>query len=71
VEAAVFADAGVAWVAGDEPSFLGGDREIVRSVGTALRVNTFGYFIFELDFVKPLDRPPKGWHWMFNLLSGF
>jgi Tol biopolymer transport system component len=71
VEAAVFADAGVAWVAGDEPSFLGGEREVVKSVGTALRVNTFGFFIFELDFVKPLDRPLKGWHWMFNLISGF
>ena len=71
VEGAVFADAGVAWVAGDDPSFLGGGREVVKSVGTALRVNTFGYFIFELDFVKPLDRPLKGWHWMFNFISGF
>jgi hypothetical protein len=71
VEAAVFGDAGVAWVAGDEPTFLGGDRNVVSSVGAAIRVNTFGFFIFEVDFVKPFDRPVKGWHWMFNLISGF
>ena len=71
VEIALFADAGVAWTSESEPRFLGGDRDAVRSVGAALRFNAFGYAIGEIDYVKPLDRPERGWIWQFNFTPGF
>jgi len=71
IEVAFFGDAGTAWTQGDEPSALGGSRDWVRSVGTALRLNAFGYAILELDYVRPLDRPGRGWLWQFNLTPGF
>ena len=27
--------------------------------------------ILELDYVRPLDRPGRGWLWQFNLTPGF
>ena len=71
IEIGVFADAGVAWTNDTEPGFLGGDREWVRSVGAVLRFNAFGYAVGELDYVRPLDRPGRGWMWQFNLTPGF
>jgi Tol biopolymer transport system component len=71
IEAAVFTDAGVAWTRDQSPSFSGGDRDVVRSVGAAIRVNAFGYAIAEIDYVRPLDRPGRGWLWQFNLIPGF
>jgi outer membrane protein assembly factor BamA len=71
VELAVFADAGVAWTSESEPAFMGGDRDWVRSVGVGLRFNAFGYAIGEFDYVKPLDRPDRGWVWQFNFTPGF
>ena len=71
VELAFFGDAGLAWTSASEPSFLGGDRDWVRSVGAGLRFNAFGYAIGEIDYVKPLDRPERGWMWQFNLTPGF
>ena len=70
VELAVFADAGRTWAGGDGlfPSI---DRPWVRSAGVALRFNAFGYVIGELDYVRPLDRPDRGWRWQFNLTPGF
>jgi hypothetical protein len=43
----------------------------VRSAGVALRVNALGYAILELDYVRPFDRPGRGWLWQFNLMPGF
>jgi outer membrane protein assembly factor BamA len=71
VEIAFFGDAGVAWSSDGKPEFLGGNRDWVRSVGAALRFNAFGYAIGELDYVRPLDRPGRGWMWQFNLTPGF
>jgi hypothetical protein len=71
VELAGFADVGVAWDSQTSPRFAGGDREPVRSVGAALRVNVFGYMVAEIDYVRPLDRPRKGWFWQFTLQPGF
>jgi WD40 repeat protein len=71
IEAAIFADTGVAWTSADKPSFLSGDRELVSSVGVALRVNVLGFFIVEADYVHPLDRPQKKWLWQFNFTPGF
>ncbi len=71
VEIAFFTDAGVAWTSEEKPGFLGGSRDLVRSVGAALRFNAFGYVIGEVDYVKPIDRPERGWIWQFNLTPGF
>ena len=72
VELAVFSDAGVAWGRGSSsPRFSGGDRQPVVSVGAAARINLFGYAIAEIDYVRPLDRPGRGWLWQFSLRPGF
>ena len=71
LEAAVFADGGVAYSRGQEPSFLGGTRQPVTSAGAALRVNLFGFAVAELDYVRPFNWPGKGWVWQFSLNPGF
>jgi outer membrane protein assembly factor BamA len=71
IELAVFADAGVAGGRTTRPRFAGGDREPVVSVGAAARVNVFGFAVAEIDYVRPLDRPGRGWLWQFNLRPGF
>jgi Tol biopolymer transport system component len=67
VEVAVFADAGIAWTSQIKVS----DRDVVRSVGAGLRFNAFGYVIGEIDYVKPIDRPERGWLWQFTFTPGF
>jgi Tol biopolymer transport system component len=71
VEIGLFADAGKTWTSSAEQPFLGADRDWVRSVGAVLRFNAFGFAIGELDYVRPLDRPGRGWIWQFNLTPGF
>jgi len=71
VEVGVFADAGVAWTSSTKPSFAGGDRDWARSVGATIRFNAFGFAVGEIDYVRPLDRPGRGWMWQFNLIPGF
>jgi hypothetical protein len=71
VEVGVFADAGVAWTSSSKPSFAGGDRNWSRSVGATIRFNAFGFAVGEIDYVRPLDRPGRGWMWQFNLIPGF
>ncbi|MDZ7292000.1 MAG: basic secretory protein-like protein [candidate division KSB1 bacterium] len=71
IELGAFYDAGVAWQKNDKAWFLDGDRDPVSSFGGTLRFNLFGYAIAELNYVHPLDRPKKGWHWQFNFVPGF
>jgi hypothetical protein len=71
VEVGVFADAGLAWTSDSKPSFAGGDRDWARSVGATIRFNAFGFAIGEIDYVRPLDRPGRGWMWQFNFIPGF
>ena len=71
IEMAVFADAGVAWDRSTRPGFSSGDREPVASVGAAMRINVLGFAIAEIDYVRPLDRPGRGWVWQFSLRPGF
>ncbi len=66
-----FFDAGVAWTKEEGPSFLGGSRRPVKSVGAFVRMNLFGFAIGEVDFVNPLDRPERDWYWTFSLQPGF
>ena len=53
------------------PSFTDGDRNPVSSVGAAVRINLLGFAVAEIDYVRPLDRPGRGWLWQFNLMPGF
>jgi hypothetical protein len=50
---------------------IGGDRDWVRGAGAALRFNALGYAILELDYVRPFDRPGKGWMWQFTITPGW
>jgi outer membrane protein assembly factor BamA len=71
VEMALFADGGLAWTRDDKPSFAGGDRRGVSSVGVAFRVNALGFAILQFDASKPLQRPGRGWVWQFSMSPGF
>lgn len=71
IDTGVFYDAGVAWTKEIKPNFLGGSRKPVTSYGPFVRINVFGYVVAEIDYVKPVDRPNKGWYWEFSLNPGF
>jgi hypothetical protein len=66
-----FVDSGVAWTSAEGPSFSGGRREFVTSAGAGLRANIFGYAVVELNLARPLNRPGRGWMFVFNLRPGF
>ena len=66
-----FTDAGVAWNNVESPSFAGGGRSWVTSVGAGVRFNLFGVLLGEFDLVRPLNRPMKGITWVFSLNAGF
>jgi hypothetical protein len=70
VELAVFTDAGIAWGRSDRTLFVGDEQPVV-SVGAAARVNLFGFAVAEIDYVRPLDRPGRGWLWQFSLRPGW
>jgi hypothetical protein len=69
IEAGVFADAGVAWNSEQASSLA--HRQAVTSAGAVLRMNLFGFAVAELDYVKPFQRPIKGWYWELSLTPGF
>ena len=63
----------MAWTAQEKAKFLGngGTRKVVKSYGVGARVNVLGFAVVEFDFVRPVDRPAKGWTWVFNFSPGF
>jgi outer membrane protein assembly factor BamA len=74
VDVIAFYDAGVAWQGGSDaakPSLLGGDLGLLRSFGFGLRVNVLGYLVAGVNYVRPLDRPNKDWHFEFSFWPGF
>lgn len=71
VELFGFADSGVAWTRTESPSFAGGTRDWVSSLGVGARVNLAGYLIFEFNLARPVSRPSSGWNFIFNLRPGF
>ena len=71
IEAAFFADGGVAWGQSLRAGTFPGDNKPIASVGAAIRVNVLGFAVAEIDFVRPFDRPTRGWMWQFQLRPGF
>ena len=71
IETAIFADGGLAYCDGSNPVFCNGDNTAVYSTGAAMRINLMGYAVFEVDYVKPFQRPDKGWYWELSLTPGF
>ena len=73
IDFTTFFDAGLAWFdSGDDRAFfLGGERRPVASIGVGLRMNVFGYMIFGVAFVRPLDRPGRRPYLQFTLTPGF
>ncbi|MEO6223126.1 MAG: hypothetical protein ABIP90_07730 [Vicinamibacterales bacterium] len=71
LELAAFYDAGVAWSAASKPALFGGDRQLVRSYGAALRANIFGFLTLELAASRAIDRIGKPIKWQLGILQGF
>ena len=67
MEIAYFYDAGIAWrgISNDIP------RRVVSSHGPTMRFNVLGFFIAQLSYAHPNDRPFKNWVWQFSLTPGF
>ncbi len=71
IEVAAFYDAGVAWDSNEDPSFLGGPRDIMRSYGASIRLSFFGQLVIGWNYVTPLDRPLQDSYWEFTIAPGF
>jgi len=77
VDFIAYYDMGVAWgrdsygVNHKPAALFGGDRNFLRSYGVGLRLNLFGALVAGVNFVRPLDRPDKSWHWEFSFWPGF
>ena len=62
------------FAANTQPAGLNGEPRAVTvhpSGGATIRFNAFGFAVGEIDYVRPLDRPGRGWIWQFNLIPGF
>jgi Tol biopolymer transport system component len=71
LEIAAFFDAGVAWSIGSKPALFGGDRDLVRSYGAALRANIFGFITLELAASRAIDRIGRPLKWQLGMVQGF
>lgn len=72
VDFIAFFDAGVAWRGSDGgPSSGFSDRPWVRSAGTGVRLNAFGFAVFELSAVHAFDRPKDKWQFLLAMQPGF
>jgi outer membrane protein assembly factor BamA len=71
VEGALFYDAGVAWRSGELARLVKRPRKPVSSYGATLRFNVLGFFIAQLSYVKPQQRPLKSWFLEFSVTPGF
>ncbi len=85
LEAFAFYDIGLAWWdkasepgnpyitsnADPRASFLGGSRKPISSAGFGLRTNVFGYLVVGVNYVYPISRPARGWHFQISISPGF
>ncbi|HET9372074.1 MAG TPA: BamA/TamA family outer membrane protein [Vicinamibacterales bacterium] len=70
VDVFAFFDAGSAWSKG-RVAPIRAEGDWVTSVGGGARFNAFGFAVLELNLVRPLQRPGRGWMFVFNLRPGF
>ncbi len=74
-ELVFFADAGVAWSAGDGADIRWDrdtvDRVPVASLGVSTRSNLFGALVLEIFYAHPFQRPERGGHFGLNLIPGW
>jgi hypothetical protein len=71
IELAPFYDAGLAWSSSRSADLLRGSREVVTSYGASARFNVFGYFVGQVSYAIPNDRPQRAAVWSFSFLPGF
>jgi hypothetical protein len=67
----------VAWGRDQTPSFFERGilpdetrRGLLTSAGVGARINLFGYFILEVDYLRAFELQ-RGWRWHFALQPGF
>lgn len=53
------------------PWFAGGNRKPISSTGIGVRTNLFGVLILGLNYVYPIQRPERGWHFQLSISPGF
>ena len=74
-EFSIFFDGGVAWNSTDKPVWIFRERSSKRipvfSTGIAVRFNLFGYFVAQIYYAYPFQRPDKGAHFGFALAPGW
>jgi len=71
IDMIAFYDWGVAWTVNNKPVLSGPKHTSISSAGIGLRMNVFGYMIVGVNYVKPFDRPGKGWYFQFSFWPGF
>ncbi|MDH7511474.1 MAG: BamA/TamA family outer membrane protein [Clostridiales bacterium] len=72
VDVVAFYDCGMAWWDEKYPIKLKeAIRHPVSSAGVGLRANLFGFLVLGVNYVKPFERPGKGWHFQFSFSPGF
>jgi len=72
VDVVAFYDWGIAWWDKTYPiKFKDAISHPISSAGVGLRVNVFGFLVLGVNYVKPFERPDKGWHFQFSFSPGF
>ena len=72
VDVVAFYDWGIAWWDKTYPiKFKDAIGNPISSAGVGLRLNLFGFLVLGVNYVKPFERPNKGWHFQFSFSPGF
>lgn len=78
VDGLFFFDAGIAWKSGQSISLRRPadyddekQRYVLRSYGSGIRLNLFGFALVRWDYAIPLDRPNRKGYWMWTLGTSF
>jgi hypothetical protein len=75
IDMALFADAGVAWSAGESPSLRfdrsTADRVPVVSAGISTRINLLGFAVAEVFYARPFQRSARSGIWGLQFAPGW
>ncbi|MGQ0642422.1 MAG: hypothetical protein ACT4P6_16880 [Gemmatimonadaceae bacterium] len=78
IDGLFFFDAGIAWRGGQSISLRRPadyddetQRYVLRSYGSGIRLNLFGFALVRWDYAIPLDRPNRKGYWMWTLGTSF